>query len=306
MSMLGTPGAAAFSARIMQGLVRWSEGSVTRRTRAVFPELPGDTRDITIPTTIAPARAVVYRPAAGIARPPVHVNFHGGGFVMPGVWLDDPLCRYLAAEAGVVVVNVDYVVAPQHRFPAPVHQAFEAVRWIADHGAEHGWDGGRLTVGGQSAGGALAAAAARQAWEQGGPAIALQALHYPVLDLTVPAGQKTSVIAKPMLRPWMGDVFDHSYVPGRNLAADRLASPAAPSDTTDLTGIAPALVITPEYDLLYAEGLRYSRRLREVGALREHHDVPQADHGYDVRDQAKARRVYALIARHVREAAARD
>ncbi len=117
---------------------------------------------------------------------------------MRGLQFDDPLCRCLAAEAGVAVVNVDYVVAPQHRFPAPPHQAFEVVRWVAEHGAEHGWDGDRLTVGGQSAGGGLAAAA-RQALEQGGPAIAVQVLHYPPLDLATRGKDKHSVIAKPML-----------------------------------------------------------------------------------------------------------
>jgi acetyl esterase len=134
----------------------------------------------------------------------VHINFHGGGFVMRGLWQDDPLCRCIAAEAGVVVVNVEYVVAPQHPFPAPVHQAFEVVRWVAKHGADHGWEGSRLTVGGQSAGGALAAAVARQSLEQDGPPIALQVLHYPPLDLTTPVGEKDALIAKPLRgRGWV-------------------------------------------------------------------------------------------------------
>ena len=215
---------------------------------------------------------------------------------MRGTWLDDPLCRYLAARAGVVVVNVDYVVAPQHPFPAPPRQAFEVVRWVAEHGAEQGWDGGRLTVGGQSAGGGLAAAVARQALEQGGPAIALQVLHYPPLDLTIRAKDKPSVIAKPMLRPWMGEVFDGAYVPDPGARADRLVSPASPVDGADLTGIAPALVITPEFDRLRTEGQRYAQRLKHAGALVEHRDVPGADHGYDVHDIDKARETYALIA----------
>jgi acetyl esterase len=301
MSVLGRPQVAAILARIMQSGVSLTAGMIARRNKAVFPEFSGNTCDITIPTSIAPARAVVYRPDNQDSRPPVHVNFHGGGFVMRGVWLDDPLCRCLAAEAGVVVVNVDYIVAPQHRFPAPPHQAFQVVRWVAEHGAEHGWDGSRLTVGGQSAGGGLAAAVARQALEQGEPAIALQVLHYPPLDLTTPAKDKPSVIAKPMLRPWMGEIFDNTYVPDPAARADRLASPAGPADTADLTGIAPALVITPEHDRLHAEGQRYSERLREAGALLEHRDVPDADHAYDMSDINKAREIYALIARHIKQ-----
>jgi acetyl esterase len=302
MSVLGRPPVAATVARVLQVLVSASAGMITRRRAKVFPELPGVTRDITIPAAVAPARARVYRPP-GDGPAPVFVNFHGGGFVMPGMWLDDPLCRYLAAEAGVVVVNVDYVVAPRHPFPAPVRQAFEVVGWVA---AQDGWDGGRLVVGGQSAGGALAAAVARQALEEGGPPIALQVLHYAPLDLTTAARDKPAGTAKPLLRPWMGEVFDAAYVPDPRVRADRLVSPAGPADTADLTGIAPALVITAEYDRLRAEGVRYAERLGRAGALVAQHDVPAADHGYDIGDAAgavaKARETYALIARHVREA----
>ena len=297
MSVLSRPPVAAAVARVLQVLVAASAGMITRQRAKVFPEIPGATRDITIPAAIAPARARVYRPP-GDGPAPVFVNFHGGGFVMRGTWLDDPLCRYLAAEAGVVVVNVDYVVAPRHRFPAPVRQAFEVVRWVA---AQEDWDGARLVVGGQSAGGALAAAVARQALEEGGPPIALQVLHYAPLDLTTPARDKPAGTAKPLLRPWMGEVFDAAYVPDPRVRADRLVSPAGPADTADLTGIAPALVITAEYDRLRAEGVRYAERLRGAGALTARHDVPGADHGYDIDDSARARETYALIARHVRE-----
>lgn len=302
MSLLGIPQFAAVAAMGAQGLVSLAEVRLARKKRAVFPEFPGDIRGITVPTSVEPARAVVYRPAATVSNPPVHVNFHGGGFVLPGIWIDDPLCRLLAAEAGVVVVNVDYVLAPRHPFPDAPLQAFEVVRWVAEHGADHGWDGSRLTIGGQSAGGALAAAVARQALEQDGPSIALQALLYPVLDLTIPTAEKPSTAARPMLRPWMGEVFDNSYVPDPAVRADRLASPAGAADVADLTDIAPALLVTPVYDRLRAEGERYAERLRAVGALVEHRDVPGADHGFDVNDTELARDIYALIADHVTRA----
>ncbi|KIH99550.1 carboxylesterase [Streptomonospora alba] len=299
MSVLATPWVAAAAARTMQVLAAAAFGAAARRRGPVSPEFGGTTQEITVPTSIAPARAIVYRPSGRDPAPPVHVNFHGGGYVMRGIGLDDPLCRYVAAEAGVVVVNVDYAVAPQHRFPDPARQAFEAVRWVADHGVRQGWDGARLTVGGQSAGGGLAAAVARQALEQGGPRIALQVLHYAPLDLVTPTREKPAAIDRPMLRPWMGEVFDSAYVPDRAARCDRLVSPAHQGDTADLTGIAPALVLTCEYDRLRAEGERYARRLGEVGALVENHEVAAADHAYDMSDAAKARRIYALIARRV-------
>ncbi|MPY61177.1 alpha/beta hydrolase fold domain-containing protein [Streptomyces spongiae] len=308
MSVLARPAVASFAARTMQRALalagrRSSGPGSTASWLARLPEFPRDTRELTIPTSVAPAPAVAHLPDSpkGVL-PPVHVNFHGGGYVMPGAEMDDALCRCLAAEAGVVVINVDYVVAPQHPFPAPTRQAYEVVRWVAEHGAEHGWDGDRLTVGGQSAGGGLAAAVARQALEEGGPSIALQVLHYPPLDLATNARDKRAAIARPMLRPWMADVFDSAYVPDPRRRSDRLVSPANTADTTDLTGIAPALVITAEYDLLRAEGRRYAERLAKAGALAEHHDVPKVDHGYDLQDAEAARPVYALIADHVRRA----
>ncbi|MHA5052564.1 alpha/beta hydrolase fold domain-containing protein [Streptomyces sp. SD15] len=307
MSLLARPSVAAFAAKSIQRLTVFASRRAEGRGSAAslhgrFPEFPRDARELTVPTSVAPARVVVYMPATEGAPPPVHVNFHGGGYVIPLTEIDDPLCRCLAAEAGVAVINVDYVVAPQHPFPAPTRQAFEVVRWIAEHGGEHGWDGSRLTVGGQSAGGALAAAVARQALEEGGPSIALQVLHYPPLDLVTSAKDKRAAIPKPVLRPWMAEVFDSSYVPDPRERADRLVSPAHPSDTADLKGIAPALVVTAEFDLLKAEGERYAGRLQRAGALVQHYDVTEADHGYDGTDDVKAREVYALIARQVRRA----
>ena len=335
MSLLARPAVASLAARAMQRLTALADRRIESSRLGRWPEYPGRTRELTVPTSVAPARVVVYLP--GIATdtpPPVHVNFHGGGYVLPPIGLDDPLCRFLAAEAGVAVVNVDYAVAPQYPFPTPPRQAYEVVRWVSEHGADQGWDGARLTVGGQSAGGGLAAAVARQALEartaeaktlagnghenghghghenrrghgnEGRPAIALQVLHYPPLDLATAARDKRAAIAKPMLRPWMADIFDSAYVPDPRRRTDPLVSPAHASDTADLTGIAPAFVVTAEYDLLRAEGVRYAERLHEAGALLDHYDVPGVDHGYDQKDDETARDVYALIAAHVRRATA--
>ena len=297
MSILARPAVASLAAKAFQRLVSLSDRGTSRDS---FPEFPRNTRELIVPTSVAPARVVVYLPSEYDGTPPVHVNFHGGGYVLAQTELDDALCRYLAAEARVVVVNVDYVVAPQHPFPDPPRQAFEVVRWVAEHGAEQGWDGSRLSVGGQSAGGGLAAAAARLALEEGGPDIALQVLHYPPLDLAVDAREKRAVIAKPVLRPWMADIFDNAYVPDARQRTDRLVSPANPADTADLTGIAPAVVLTPENDLLRLEGVRYADRLAKVGALAEHKDLSGVDHGYDLKDLDNAREIYALIADHIR------
>jgi acetyl esterase len=99
-----------------------------------FAEMPARTETMTIPTRHGDIQATVYWPEPSPAPPPVYLNFHGGGFVVRHPEQDDPLCRYLAAEAGAVVINVDYDVAPQHRFPEPVEEAYDAVTWAAGPG----------------------------------------------------------------------------------------------------------------------------------------------------------------------------
>lgn len=133
MSLLARPAVATLAAKAMQRVTVLADRRSSGRGSAAashvrFPEYPRKVRELTIPTSIAAARATVYLPANAEPAPPVHINFHGGGYVMTLTELDDPLCRTLAAEAGTVVINVDYVVAPQHPFPAPPRQAYDVVR----------------------------------------------------------------------------------------------------------------------------------------------------------------------------------
>ncbi|WP_344682632.1 alpha/beta hydrolase [Saccharopolyspora taberi] len=268
-----------------------------------FGEVPGRTRSLEVPTRHGNVPCTVYRPPSGDAGTGVYVNLHGGGFVVEHPEQDDPWCRYLAAKAGVAVLNVDYAVAPQHRFPVAVEQAFDVVTWAAR--GEHDWDGSRLCVGGQSAGGSLASAAARLAWENGGPRIALQVLQYPPLDLVTHLRDKSSTVDKPVMRPWMSDVFDRAYVPDPAVRRDRLVSPAWGANAEGLAGIAPALIITCEFDRLREEAIRYAEALKAVGALAEHHDVPGTDHGYNILGfgtRAQTERTYDRIVDHVRRA----
>lgn len=273
-----------------------------------FPEIPGRTTLIDIPTRHGKVAATVYRPAADMATPAVYVNVHGGGFVVGHREQDDPWCRFLAANANVVVVNVDYLLAPHRRFPTPVEQIYDVLDWAS--APERDWDGGRLCVGGQSAGGSLSAAAARLAFETGpesGPQIALQVLHYPPLDLVTATKDKHSPLgAKAIMKPWMGEVFDTAYIPDRAQRTDRLASPAWGANSDGIKGIAPALVVTAEYDRLRDEAWRYAQKLEAVGSLAEYYEVPDVDHGYNIMsdDAEVTRTAYEHIAGHVRRATA--
>jgi acetyl esterase/lipase len=293
MSLVGTRPIASALARLAQ------RGPGPRVAPEVsFADLPARTETVTIPTRHGAVTARVYWPEAGEERPPAYVNFHGGGFVIRHPEQDDPLCRYLAATAGVAVLNVDYDVAPAHRFPHPVEEAYDAVSWAAD--PQRPWDGSRLCVGGQSAGGSLAAAAARLALELGGPGIALQVLHYPPLDLATPVRHKRAAGESAALLP-LAEVFDAAYAPSPAAKRDRLASPAWGPNADGINGIAPALVITCGIDRLHDEGVVYAGRLTTAGALREHLDLPGVPHGYTLtsRNRGLVERSYALIAKHV-------
>lgn len=273
-----------------------------------FPEIPGRTTLIDIPTRHGKVAATVYHAEAGVAKPAVYVNVHGGGFVVGHREQDDPWCRFLAANANVVVVNVDYLLAPHRRFPTPVEQIYDVLDWAS--APERDWDGGRLCVGGQSAGGSLSAAAARLAFETGpesGPQIALQVLHYPPLDLVTATKDKHSPLgAKAIMKPWMGEVFDTAYIPDRAQRTDRLASPAWGANSDGIKGIAPALVVAAEYDRLRDEAWRYAQKLEAVGSLAEYYEVPGVDHGYNIMsdDAEVTRTAYEHIAGHVRRATA--
>jgi acetyl esterase/lipase len=265
-----------------------------------FPEILGDTAEISIETRHGAVAATIYRPPTSTGNAGVHVNVHGGGFVVGHREQDDPWCRYLAANANVHVLNTDYVLAPHKRFPAPVEQIYDVLQWAS--APERDWDGSRLCVGGQSAGGSLAAAASRMALENGGPAIALQMLHYPPLDLVTPTADKTSPLgSKAVLQPWMGDVFDTAYIPDRAQRGHRFASPAWGTNGDGIAGIAPALVVTAEFDRLREEAKRYADKLDAVGSLVEYVEVSGVDHGYNIMSDATevTRRMYDLIAGHV-------
>lgn len=294
LSILSIPLVADAAARTFAATVNPAPKPAVR-----FPEFAGRTSEVTIDTRQGPVSATVYHPPAA-TNPPVYVNAHGGGFVVGHPEQDDPWCRYLAANAGVVVINPDYVLAPRHRFPAAVHQIYDVVCWAAGPGRD--WDGTRLCVGGQSAGGNLSAAAARLALEDGGPDIALQVLHYAPLDLVTPSRDKPSTLGRrAIMKPWMSEVFDTAYIPERARRRDRLASPAWGDNADEVAGIAPALVVTAEHDRLRDEARRYAGKLGAVGALAEYHEVAGVDHGYNIMSAAGevTRRTYAHIADRV-------
>ncbi|MEU0303599.1 alpha/beta hydrolase [Streptomyces sp. NPDC006175] len=242
-----------------------------------FTDLPGHTRTLTVPTDSGSVPCTVYepRPEPGTQPPPVFLNLHGGGFVLRHPEQDDHICRYLAANAGCVVVNADYTTAPQRTFPTAPRQAYGVWQWLVANSAAQGWDGTRLAVGGHSAGGNLAAGVARQARDHGTFAPLLQILDYPATDLAKDPAAKRTRTAKPVISARSAGMFTEVYVPR---PADRLDPLASPVLADDLEGLAPALVITAELDSLRDEADDFAQALAAAGVPVTHRVMEGVDH----------------------------
>ena len=193
----------------------------------------------------------------------VLVYFHGGGWVLGDLESHDRVCRALANGAGCVVVSVDYRLAPEHVFPAGAEDCYAATKWVAENAASLGADPARLAVGGDSAGGNLAAVVAMMARDRGGPAINFQLLLYPVTDcaLDTPSQKEFAADGYVLSRADM-EWFWKNYV---DTSAEKHNPYACPLRAKNLKGLPPALVLTASHDPLRDEGERFAERLIAAG-----------------------------------------
>jgi acetyl esterase len=251
----------------------------TRPASTPVPPAIGEVRSASAEGPRGPIPLRVYRPAsvADATRLPALVFFHGGGWVIGDLDTHDTLCRQLTAEAGISVVSVDYRLAPEHKFPAAADDAWAAIRWVAAHAAELGVDGARLAVGGDSAGGNLAAVVALMARDAGGPALALQALLYPVTDVAAESRSYADLADGYLLTREGMRWFIAHYLDRAAEGGDWRASPLR---ATSLAGVAPALVVTAGFDPLRDEGDAYAARLREAGVSVDHVCFGGMIHGF--------------------------
>jgi acetyl esterase len=208
---------------------------------------------------------------------PCLVFFHGGGWVIGDLDTHDVACRKLADEGQLIVISVDYRRAPEHKFPGAVDDAIAATSWIAAQATALGIDATRLLVGGDSAGGNLAAVVAISARDGNGPAIAGQVLIYPATDflMTHPSHSEpeTSILLTHSVIRWFRD----HYLNGSADVHDWRASPAR---ARTLIGLPPAYVLTAGADPLRDEGDDYARRLKEAGVAVTHRTFPGQFHGF--------------------------
>jgi acetyl esterase len=266
------------------------EARAARRAPQGEPEPVAHVEDRTIPGPGGEIPVRIYVPK-GNGPFGVLVYFHGGGWVVGNVDMTDQPCRMLTNAARCVTVSVDYRLAPEHKFPAGPEDCYAATKWAADNAPALNCDPARIAVGGTSAGATLAAAVALMARDRGGPRVAYQLLVYPAT---------TSALDTPSHREFAKDSYyilsraDMEWFWGHYLAgeADRTNPYACPAYAKTLRGVAPAFVITAEYDPLRDEGEAYAARLREEGVqvvLRRYDGVTHGFFGMPAQlDKAKA------------------
>jgi acetyl esterase len=243
---------------------------------------------------------------SGVAKEallPVLVYFHGGGWVIGDLDTHDTLCRELANGAGCAVVSVDYRLGPEHRFPAATDDCIAATYWVARHAAELGVDAARLAVGGDSAGGNLAAVVSLAARDAGDLAVAFQLLIYPATDMRAGAPSHTANGQGYLLTRDTIDYFRGHYIPDRAQDADWRASPLLHED---LRRLPPAFVLTAGYDPLRDEGLQYAAALTAAGGRASEVCFERQLHGFILMGRVidEANTAVALCAAELRRALA--
>jgi acetyl esterase len=255
-------------------------------SRTSIPGLPNDveTRDVAI-TGVLTGR--LYTPHRAMKPLPVLVYLHGGGWAAGSVATHDPFCRLLSDAAGVIILSVEYRLAPEHPHPAALEDTLTAVRWAADHAAQWGGDAARLALGGDSAGGHLAAAAAIQLAAGNQPhGLRALLLLFPVTDH--PSANHPSYTENATGYGLEGNLMRWFW--------GQYAPEISPNDPTvsplrlqTVPALPPAMVATAEYDVLRDEGIAYAEKLRAAGVMVTHMHAPDMHHNFAVHPGTVAR-----------------
>ncbi|HEX4178093.1 MAG TPA: alpha/beta hydrolase [Rhizomicrobium sp.] len=222
----------------------------------------GRIENFSIPGPGGDLRARLYAPIAAGGPQPLLIYFHGGGFVVGGLESHDGLCRLFTAEGGFKVIAVDYRLAPEHPWPAAVDDAWAAFQWIEANAADLGVDGGRIAVGGDSAGGMLTAIVTQLARGKTKPRIAGQMLLFPNTQIGGETSSLNEFAVGYFLERRAIEYFNSLYLPP---GADRNQPKVSPLRAKDFSGLPPAFVMLGGYDPLHDEGLAYAEKLKSAG-----------------------------------------
>ncbi|MBV8798836.1 MAG: alpha/beta hydrolase [Alphaproteobacteria bacterium] len=261
------------------------EAAAARGTMAALMEAVGP-KDVTIgqianfsvPVAGGDIPARSYSPIASGSEPQATlVFFHGGGFVIGSIDTHDGLCRLLANGSKCRVISVAYRLAPEHRFPTAVDDAFAAVNWIETNAAQLGVDANRLAVGGDSAGAALAAVISQMARDTGGPALGFQMLLFPVTHIDAQTASRREFAEDYLLDANTLDWFFSQYFA---VDADRASPKASPLLAENFKQLPPAYIMIAGFDPLHDEGLAYAEQLRGAGVPVTLRDYPDMVHDF--------------------------
>jgi acetyl esterase len=220
----------------------------------------------------------IYRPEQPVAPAAVY-DVHGGGFIMGDLEIDHARNLVLARELGVVVVSVEYRLAPETPFPGPLEDVYAGLVWTAEHAAELGVDPQRIAIHGSSAGGGLCAGLALLARDRGGPHIAFQYLGVPEVDDRLITGSMTAFVDTPIWNRPNAVISWDSYLGQGVPGTDGVSPYAAPARATDLAGLPPAYVSVMHFDPLRDEGICYALAMLAAGVTVELHLFPGTFHG---------------------------
>jgi acetyl esterase len=267
----------------IDGLVVDDDPAASRaQLRGMILNLPGPqihvaVNDISLPGPAGEIPARHYRPAGGVAAP-LLVFYHGGGWTIGDLDIYDVLCRLTCRDAGIHVLSIDYRLAPEHPAPAALEDAYAAFEWAYEHAAELGAIGGQVAVGGDSAGGNLAATVCQLARDAGGPAPVLQWLIYPRTDFSAQT-RSLSLFARGFLLTKRDmDWFESQYLRASGL--DKADPRVSPLLAESLAGLAPALIAVAGFDPLRDEGESYAEALRAAGTPVDLRSMGSLTHGF--------------------------
>lgn len=268
----------------------------------------GEPEEIMVPTRHGEIRCFVTRPATDApltatgARPPVHINIHGGAFLIGAPRQDEQIVRAIAGNVGAVVVNVDYTTSPRLRFPHAHEECFDVFEWVRNEGSRMGWDSERMSIGGGSAGANLSLGVIEQLRRAGRPTVRTAVLTVPLLDASVPPSYFAALSGKHFVSEALIRTTNVSYFAQTPRRSDPLASPLL-LGTDEISVLPSLLVFAAENDSLRPQAESFAAKARDAGADVTLQIVPGVDHDFPVmastaNDEAQ-REAARLIVEHL-------
>ncbi|MBQ7386957.1 MAG: alpha/beta hydrolase [Clostridia bacterium] len=258
-------------------------GSLLSPPRRIFKDKDMTvTREYATSVDGASVEIIIMKPSCARGRLPALVYYHGGGFVFGASWHHYDMAKLYACECGAAVLFVNYRLAPKYKFPIPAEDCYAALRYAYDNAERLGIDPERIGVGGDSAGGALCAAASQMARDRGDKIPLFQLLIYPVTDRRMITESMRDFYDTPMWNSRLSVMMWRAYAPGEyeNIAY------ASPAEAESFSGFSPAYIETAEFDCLRDEAREYARSLSDAGIPVELNETKATMHAFDIKKNA--------------------